>query len=356
MKYIITIGLNNTSIVNQTFNAPYYHSNGKTDKFEFNGNSIIIEGERGKKMSGSDILFNVQNSFYNQLLKTLLFHYCINGNSAEINSISIKLIQNGKETELICQQFTRDKQPFGICSSPIPFDQSSLSLLFGEGDINYRLRIIVTHLLQAITESDVVKKLEGVWRAFERIAVYLLKQPLTKRPNISNALNKMLKEITTRCSRYSNTARLVHGMSVANLRQFRWHDMIENNYQPTASLDKYREYKQKLSDFFVDYRVAQINLDLLHYRATELRSFGLYDQIENDCNVNITNHITKDVDLIAFICCNYVYFLRNKLFHGETVVRRSIFDFSDSDDLRLNELIKMLTTLTVELINNFNNL
>ena len=356
MKYIITIGLNNTSIVNQTFNAPYYHSNGKTDKIEFNGSEIIIDGERGKKMSGNDILFNVQNSFYNQLLKTLLFHYCINGSRAEIRSISIKLIQNHDETELISQQFSRDQQPFRICNPPIPLVPNSLSLLFGEADINFRLRIIVTHLLQAISESDVIKKLEGVWRAFERIAVYLLKQPLTTRPNISNALLKMKEELITNSSRYSQTAQLVNGMSVADLRQFRWHDMVENNFQPAASQNKYREYKQKLSDSFVDYRVAQVNLDLLHYRATELQSFGLYNQIVNDCNSNVTNHITKDVDIVAFLCCNYVYFLRNKLFHGEAVVRRSIFDFSNSDDLRLNDLIRIMTTLTVELINNFNNL
>lgn len=352
LNYVVTISLKNASRLNFTAQAPYYGAGG-IDHVSFAPNTITIEGERGCRYTETDIFCNVQNSLYNQMLKCLQIHYCFEGSRAGITRIAIIV-----ESEVVAiREYTDAFQPCPAFDAPIPFEEVALRQLLLEDNDSYALRIIISHWLSQGETTICQRRMESVWRTFEHICDHLRHAAPGKRSNIAEGLDLMVQELTNHPATYPHAAALISGETKTSLRQFRWHDMIENNYPETlhagsSLLYNYQKYKFRLCDPYVDERVCALMKDLLPYRRRELQNYGLYHVIEADLNNKIALHQTKDIDVVALLC-HYAYYLRNRLFHGQTLIRGSIFEPVKSDEMRIEMLSTMLSILTVELINNY---
>ena len=353
MKYKITISLRNKGRLNFTEQAPYFNSNGATDTVSFVPERIEIVAERRKLFKEDDIFFNVQNSLYNQMLKCLQIHYCFEGLQAGITSIKVEMFGLSKypaTTRLFDDNF----QPYPSFDAPIPFREDSLKqLLFEDGD-SYVLRIIIGHWLSQGISTGRQRRLECVWRTFEQLCNHMRHASPQQRSNIAQGLDLMVTHLIANPGNYIHTADTVKSETVDSLRKLRWHDMIANNHsRPSGNSKKtYENYKHRLIDPYTDQRVCSLMQDILVYRRRELQNFGLYTDICNDLTVKLANPIINDIDVVA-ILCYYAYYLRNRLFHGQTLVRVSIFDANQSDEMYIDNITLMLSTLTVELINNY---
>lgn len=355
MNYKVTISLKNASRLSFTQQAPYYGSGALTDKVTFALQAITIEGVRSTCYDDAAIFCNVQNTLYNQMLKCLQVHYCYEGCNAGINRIEV--IADG--TPVAARDFAAF-QPYPAFDAPIPFDEAALRQLLLEDDDSFALRIIISHWLSQGEATGLQRRLESVWRTFEHICDHLRHAAPGKRSNIAEGLDLMVAELTSHPGLYAHAAAVVSGETKDTLRRLRWHDMIENNYPETVpggpSLQRnYDHYKARLCDPYSDERVCALMRDLLPYRRRELGNYGLYTAIETDLNTKIALRQTNDIDVVA-VLCHYAYYLRNRLFHGQTLVRGSIFEPVKPDEMRIGMLTDMLSVLTVELINNYRTL
>ena len=352
MNYKVTILLKNVSRLSFTDQAPYYGSGAKTDTVVFAPRVITICSERDTYYDDSAIFSNVQNTLYNQMIKCLQIHYCYEGSLAGITRIEV----SADGTLVAARDFT-NFQPYPTLDPPISFDEMALRQLLLEDDDSFALRIIISHWLSQGEAVGLQRRLESVWRTFEHICNHLRHAAPGRRNNIAEGLDLMVVELTNHPNQYAHAAACVSGETRDTLRQLRWHDMIENNYPESiiggSNLQRnYDNYKARLCDPYFDERVCSLMKEILPYRRRELQNYGLYASIEAILNNKIALHQVKDIDVVA-ILCHYAYYLRNRLFHGQTLVRGSIFEPVKPDEMRIGMLTNMLSVLTVELINNY---
>lgn len=355
MKYIITIYLKSHSVLNRTDMMPYYMSGAKMDSVEFSANYIKLVANRNKKYTEDDIFFNVQNSLYNQMYKCLLFHYAMNGSNSQIEKIAIDVHSSVNLIEQYEYNFNAENQPFPLYTPTIGFNENSLEMLLDESDDSFQFRIIMAHWMSAVQNNDRLGKLECLWRTFERLCAYHCHRPAGEHPLIANGLKLMINELTSNPQYYSVSASFVHSYTYEYLRSFLWHDMIENNYKKRAGIDKYRDYVNYLVYTFEDKRIMNLMLDVRCYRKQELNSYSLYVPMKVYCQSKIALGLLKDIDVVALLCCHYAYYLRNRLLHGQSLVKCSIFN-QNIDSMRLDVVSSLLELLNVELINNIRNL
>lgn len=352
MNYTIVISLREESMLRFTARMPYYRSTGQTDCVTFGGLEITIVAERNRVYDEQAIFMNVQNSLYNQMLKCLMIHYCYEGANAGITQITVHV------EGLAVQDYVRTFdgfQPFAVVAPSVPFNVVTLQQLLLEDNASFKLRMIIAHWLTQGYASDRQRKLECVWRTFEQLCEHVRHAAPRARSNVTAGIDKMVKELTNNPARYPQSAAVVSGETQASLRSLRWHDMIENNYPETlhgGCATTYDHYRKRMTVPYTDERVCLLMKDVLPYRKRELQYYSLYSRIETDLNAKIALHQTKDIDVVALLCY-YAYYLRNRLFHGQTLVRGSVFDSQRGDEMRIEFLTKMLNTLTVELINNY---
>lgn len=364
MIYQINIALLNKGHLSFTSQMPYFGNSRGTDKVTFREQEISIVAERSSRIGDSDLFMNVQNSLYNQMLKCLQIHYCFEGARAGISRIDVAVYRhlNGRANPNAAQnvgsngliaRFFRvfDKfQPYTPFDAPTKFTETAIRQLLLEDDDSYALRIIISHWLSQGWMTDRQRRLECVWRTFERICEHLRHVPKGRRSNISEGLDLVVEELIRHPERYPQTRNLVSGETLHSLRELRWREMIENNYPNRTS--NYSLYEKRFCTPYSDARVCNLMKQLLVYRKTELQYAGLYNAIVSRLSNQITRNQTNDIDVAALLCY-YAYYLRNRLFHGQSLVRGSVFDEHKTDEMRIDFLTLLLSTLTVELINQY---
>ncbi len=365
MKFEIEIQLREACGAAYVGQMPYYRSGGRTDAVCFERGRIVIEAERKHRFTEDDVFMNLQHSLYNQLVKVLLVHYCQAGSHAGITRITVSEVKGAGAQTLFSRSFGAGAfpQPFCAFDAPVAFDFAALLGALGEDDDAYRLRIVLLHWLgqgryldRPGQAGDRQRRMEIVWRTFERLCEYHLHEPLDKRFIVNTGLNAMITEVMTHSAAYPQAAAAVAAETADTLRVFRWQEMIRNNYPETPGARNtyarnYNEYKAQLIDPFFDERAVQLMLDVLPYRRSELQRYGLYTTIENSLQAKVAMHQRRDMDVVALLL-QYIYFLRNRLFHGQLLLRVSVFDDANTDHMRLDFLTNLLATLAVELINN----
>lgn len=362
MKYIIDITLAEDSKINKILSCPYYMSNGKSDTVTFTAKGISIEAERSKSYSEEDIFNNVQNSLYNQMFKALLYHYSVNGDKAVITRITVTVIATGKHNVLATKEFEDNDQPLPVAAPLMTLDQASLQLLMEETDDAYNLRLAMVHWISAMGESDKKNRLECLWRAFERICIYRRHRNRDEIPYVSKALLEMEMEVKGSNLKCPQTMLIAGRMTYDDLRQLMWHDLIMGTYKNQYDLTKQREciiFKDKYVDHFLkfydDARVVKLLLDTLVYMKSELTAIGEYNNVKASLESKLAMNVRCDADVLALMTCRYAYFLRNRLFHGHSLVKCSIFDKRD-DKMGVGVTARILETLVAELINDFGRL
>ena len=362
MKYIIDITLAEDSKINKILSCPYYMSNGKSDTVTFTAKGISIEAERSKSYSEEDIFNNVQNSLYNQMFKALLYHYSVNGDKAVITRITVTVIATGKHNVLATKEFEDNDQPLPVAAPLMTLDQASLQLLMEETDDAYNLRLAMVHWISAMGESDKKNRLECLWRAFERICIYRRHRNRDEIPYVSKALLEMEMEVKGSNLKCPQTMLIAGRMTYDDLRQLMWHDLIMGTYKNQYDLTKQREriifkdkYVENFLKFYDDARVVKLLLDTLVYMKSELTAIGEYNNVKASLESKLAMNVRCDADVLALMTCRYAYFLRNRLFHGHSLVKCSIFDKRD-DKMGVGVTARILETLVAELINDFGRL
>lgn len=355
-RYYIEIKFSKrNSFIGRIDNVPYKNSGVYGDSFIFSAKRISIIAERSSIYDGDAILTNTSNSIFQQTLKALLYCYAVNLSNLQLTSINIFRRTVRKEEEIVTLRYDKKTQPLqGNITTPIIFNEADLEILLQEDDKAETFRNILSHWLKGMSSTDRYYKFERLWRAFEQLSFYNNRTDPDN--NEINALRNIRSFFITNPHYFIYTGNLLSTMTYDELRKFQWRKLILNNYPKGGTQRAYRGYQNYFVLANTDYRIMNLLDDTLVLRQNELNHYGFLANIQNHITFYLQNQQTNNMQLAALLCCKYSYFLRNKMFHGEMVDKTFSFIPNNNDNVLIDKLNELLSVVTSELINSFNNL
>ncbi|MFD2937096.1 hypothetical protein [Spirosoma flavum] len=324
--------------------VPYFGSASFFDKFIIQNDKIIIEAKRSAIIPLDNIFYNHFSSLYNQILKSLVFYYASVRKFSKITSIKILRIRQQKVLE---EKVFNNKEFNQVLDSSFKLDyiidQDRLQELFNGTSKGQTTLISISYILISNTLLNESDKFEKLWKSFNRLYTHIagnnqdfsclrfLRQFVVDHPNILTLSAKRVTSLTTDKLRNA----------------IRWRGMFLDNYDTEAKT-------QSLKDFVIRYsdkRIMNILLETKYgYRETFLKNKGLFTQVETHIQNAIALDSNNDNEVVSLLTGKYMYFVRNKTFHGEKV-DSSFRLLVNKEDNELRFLNSVLEPYLIDLIN-----
>jgi hypothetical protein len=292
--------------------VPYLGSLRYKDNIEIYSDEITIEAERSSVIKLDEIFYNYNSSLYNQIIKSLVFFYALNFDCPDVQEIII--IRNVKfqlieEKKLKKNEIT---QPLGNkIKSIVTFDKEKIKILFDETEKGKSLLIALSYWIKAMSSKDVVFTFERLWRGLNRI--YCL---------IGKTENETNNQIALRTFTINNPNIIIHSAPELNIYNdktlrdsFRWRGLILNDYPTQKRTKDFKNFVLRYSDE----RIMKLIQETLPYRKDFLIAEKLFVIVDDHIKCNLSKPKKVDAEAISLICIKYMYFVRNKSFHGEKI-------------------------------------
>ena len=324
-------------------NIDYLGSRSYTDNIEIWENKIQITCYRSAKIDLSSVFYNHNSSLYNQLLKSLVYYYARRGEFVEIRKIAIIHSKN------VAAQVTRTLGRNEINQIINPnfkftynFQSSKLGIIFSESEKGKSILNSLTYLIKANNLDDEYEKFERLWKSFNPL-YRLIGQRRTEIDNLIETRNFIVNNSVD----FSISLPKVANLNAEEFRNpLRWRAMILNNHPTENDANGFRTSITRYSD----YRIMTAYLDTIGNREQFLKNRGYYTEVINHINNNIANNTKVDIELVCILTLRYMYFVRNKSFHGEKM--DSAFRLTENNELKeFQWLSDKLEPIIFDLIN-----
>jgi hypothetical protein len=318
----------------------------KLDEITISKNKVNITCNRKDESKYPDIMTKINNTFYKQILKSLVYYYCLVGINNKITCVLFELYKNNVVIDYLRYENNDIIQLFnGTISYQFTFNQANTSLLFQENNKGKAIKTSLTYFLKGSTSIDPFYKFDRFWRSLNKLYSYFgattndadcrikLKTFIDQNPNY---FNRTISKVNT-----------LNGHDIRN--QFKWRSYILDEFNSN------REYST-LADTIIRYsdeRVAVLFEQVLIYREKELNKVHRYITVVDHINECKRNHNRKDTDLIGLLALRYGCYLRNKTFHGEIDDNSfRLYKNKEDDQFRImNEIIECLIFDIIDCIN-----
>lgn len=266
------------------------------DEIFFDKNIISLVGSRTNHIKTNDILETINSTFYNCMIKALLFVYFKKG-PFHVELITINIDdseQKSYEAKEIKQVFIKDK-----------LLEINPDKLFSTKKISDIVMNSLMYLTLSFSDSDLI--FDYTWKCFNA----LIKKIFDKEHDF-DMLKELRIDIEHNPQFYPNILLFSKDIDCDYLNQCFFNAMICNNYP--------RGNCKRLPDFFKDFndvRVLKILYEKIKSKKDDLTSMGEYESIVSLYESKIKENNNKDSDIIRIIILKYAYYLRCKYFHGE---------------------------------------
>lgn len=345
-KYIIEIFLDIKGRSKSFFvgKVPYYGSASFKDDFSISSDKIVIEAIRSAVIPLDNIFYNHFSSIYNQIIKSLLYYYATTKKFVKIKSVSITRARSKQLLDK--KQFKANEFNQVLDNSfklSYTIEPTKLEELFQESPKGTTMLIAISYILKAnsgLSESD---KFEKLWKAFNKLFTQIGgdKKDFTCLRNLRQFIidNPVILPLSSS---------KVTALSTNKLRNsIRWRAMLLDNYDTEAKTESFKDFVIRYSDK----RIMEILLETKHgYREDFLRKHHFFTQVDNHIKNSIANNTIVDNEVVSLLTGKYMYFVRNKTFHGEKI--DSSFRLSvNKEDNELKFLNNVLEPYIVDLIN-----
>ena len=345
-KYIIEILFDIDSRQKNLFtgNIPYYGSSIFSDSFSIFNDKIVIEANRSASIPLESIFYNHFSSLYNQLIKALLFYYAATRKFVKIKSITIS---RARSKQTLDKKHFKENDFKQVLGSSFrlnhTIEHNRLLELFNETPKGQTILIAISYILKAnsgLNESD---KFEKLWKAFNKLFIQIGddKKDFT-------CLRNLRQFIILNSSILTLSANKVRSLDTNKIRNaIRWRAMLLDNYDTEAKTESFKDFVLRYNDK----RIMEILLETNYgYREDFLRKKGFFLQVDNHIKNSIATSATNDNEIVTLLTGKYMYFIRNKTFHGEKV--DSSFRLSvNKEDNEMKFLNSILELYLIDLIN-----
>lgn len=325
-------------------NAQYSGSFSYFDEIRISTTAIDIQSRRSSKISLGSIFYNHNSSLYNQIIKSLLFYYASNRKFIEINNISISRTRNKKILESIKFKKAEFKQILNqsfVLKHKI--EKESLSELFNENPSGKSTLLAISHLLIANTRTSPGEKFEKLWKSFN-----VMYRQIGNHNHEFQCLKNLRQYIIDHPEITKLTTRKITDIKKDDLRNnIRWREMILNNFENETKTTSFKDFVLRHSDK----RIMEIILETNYgYREQFLKNKGYFDIVDSHIKKHINGNTKNDNEIVTFLTGKYMYFIRNKTFHGEKI--DSTFRLTaNKEEKELKFLNSILELYILDLIN-----
>ncbi len=203
--------------------------------------------------------------------------------------------------------------------------------------------VAISYLLIANNGLPEGEKFEKLWKAFNKIykhiggnaqefeCLRILRQFVLNNPNV---LSLSSRKVTT-----LNTDKLRNSI--------RWRGMLLDNYDTEAKTGSFRDFVLRYNDK----RIMEIILQTKYgYREVFLRNQNMFNAVNAHITSQLAINMISDNEVVTLLTGKYMYFVRNKTFHGEKI--DSAFRLSaNKEDKELKFLNGVLEPYLIDLIN-----
>lgn len=324
--------------------VPYFGSSSFTDKFKIYYDKIIIEAKRSAIIPLDNIFYNHFSSLYNQILKSLLFYYT---STRKFNKIISVKISRARSLKILDEKTFKDNQFNQVLDMSFKLNyqiqQDRLQELFLETQKGQSTLIAISYILTSNGELSESDRFEKLWKAFNKLFTQI-----TGEKKDFNCLRKLREFIISNPNILTYSTNIASRLTAGKLRNsIRWRGLLLDNYDTEEKTDAFREFVMRYSDK----RIMEILMETGYgYRETFLKNKGIFNSVDAHIKKHITSSTINDHEIITVLTGKYMYFVRNKTFHGEKI--DSAFRLSDNkEDKELKFLNSILEPYLFDLIN-----
>lgn len=364
-KYTIVIRFskeNPSALVLGRRHVPYKSSNGRTDDFYFNKQSVRIVANRWERYRDSkEELYGNYNSLNQQIQKAVLMYYASSTIFPRISYIKIKRQ---------CRNIKYEYVHAGEYEQPLETKRNRLNRalpvaaiepLLNEDNKGEQYRACLSYWLKANAEDGDFIVFSNLWRCFN--ALYRFK---SGKSSDSKGLMCISNLIQVQNANLPLSIALVAPLTLSDLKKYRWIELIHGKLER----DKENENRRGIAigsgtkNLLTSYHDSRI-IELADWLVTSV-GFILRDLTtlkENDSvtsqDVFIRNYIANcklhpqvlNYEILALLITAYGYFLRNTLFHG--VVGESSFKLGKTkENIELTSISELMFVFIKELFDN----
>lgn len=324
--------------------SEYPGSQGFKDTFVFSWKSCRMVLLRTRLYADGEILSKANNSINTQIIKALLCYYAVSADFPVVDSISIVRKKSG-QPDYIYTECDNILQPIGnFVNRTLSCSSNVLDVLLKETPKGQTLRIAMSYWLKGIASDDMYYKFDHLWRAFNRLFMYQ-----GNNPKEFECMRIMRDFILNNSTSFSQSILITNAYTKNELQGFRWSKMILNDFDTRKKTDALVQFVKRYHDSRI--------MNLLNEKLTCRNNYiddpnnPVY-RIAIDHHINSNLHTTVDAELVTLLSIKYSYFVRNKMFHGETTdgtfkVRPNNLD----NEMKL--LNHLLEVLVLELMENY---
>lgn len=123
--------------------------------------------------------------------------------------------------------------------------------------------------------------------------------------------------------------------------------MILNDYKTEAKTKALKCFILRNDDF----RLMEICKESLPVRESFLKLSGFYEIVSNHIEHNVKNKKFNDMQVAATLCIKYMYYVRNKLMHGEQMDSGFRLKYVNKQEESMNWCSSLLKMLVIDIYN-----
>lgn len=324
--------------------VPYYGSASYKDDFKIYNDKIIIDANRSAIIPLENVFYNHFSSLYNQVLKSLLFYYAWTRKYTKISSLEIS---RSRSQKILNKKIFKDKQFNQVLDSSFKLNyqiqQGRLKELFLETPKGRTTLIAISYILSSNSIKNESDRFEKFWKAFNKLF-----RQITDKKKDFDCLRTLRDFIILNPDILALSLKKVSRLNTDRLRNsIRWRGMLLDDFNTEKKTKSLSEFVLRYSDK----RIMEILLETKYgYRETFLKNKGFFSKVDTHIKKHIDANTIKDSEIVLFLTGKYMYYVRNKTFHGEKV--DSAFRLSvNKEDKELKFLNSILEPYLIDLIN-----
>ncbi len=358
-KYTIVIHISRKNTFRGEFDDVAYPGQpiGKTgDKIRFLTQKIVIVANRSAYAKDVVILENRSNSLHSQVVKSLLVLYTENQKRVFVSGIEIKRGSSKGRLYRIDAKTQPIKSDLNLSCA---FPASVKSIIWEESTRAKLLRVILTHYYSALGSiSDRYFAFERLWRSFEQLSSWHSLHGLG-RPNEFLAMSDMRSFICSNPNVMRQSSKVAGVLGSKDIKnRFSWYQYLNNEFPISGTDGCFQRYRDFFVGNYTDFRIMRFHKEILPYRSARLAALGLLASTQAYIlrYLRVPDRCLRDEEIVAFLCCRYCYFLRNKIFHGEFTEYTFRFYAQTNEDETVDLLNRILAATVFDLLMKYDSL
>lgn len=333
----------NSKDISYTKNIPYMNSRSYFDKLTIKDSEISIKGDRSAKPNFDEIFYNHMSILYTQIIKSILAYYCLSGIICKISEINFyddsqKLVKSIGIDEI--NNVTLASRDFTVLKD---IDFNKMNVIFDDSKKGKAFFISLSHFIRSFCMRDSSESFEKLWKSFN--AIY---KEISGKESDNDCHKHLRRDMVQYPQNYPLIAHAVTNLTSKEIRdKTRWNKMILNDYKTETKTKAFKCFILRNDDF----RLMEICKESLPVREDFLKSSGLYEIVNDHIENKLENKTVNDMQVAATLCIKYMYYVRNKLMHGEQMDSGFRLKYINKQEESMNWCSSLLKMLVIDIYN-----